>query len=386
LTSGDWEVTGFHGLDLDARRLLVSGTYDGSLDRHLYEITWEGDAVPADTVRIRRLTPEDGWHNPSVSGTMRYFADTFSSLSEPPSTVIRNARGITLHTLVSNAALKEALTEFGLPALTLERVPATDGTPLDGWFIRPSDFDTSGTYPLLLYVYGGPGSQQVRNSWYSGRPDRHLWHAWLADQLGIVVGCVDNRGAAGRGGEFKWLPYRNLGYYEAQDQIAVARYLSKKPFIDEDRVGIWGWSYGGYMTLMSMLTHDGPSTFSVGVSVAPVTSWRLYDTIYTERYMGTPAGNPDGYARSEPLAYASRLRDEQRLLLIHGDLDDNVHVQNTVQMAERLQTEGRQFSLMLYPGAEHSLREKYQKLHVFTLITDFLKENLGSRDGRPSGP
>ena len=227
-----------------------------------------------------------------------------------------------------------------------------------------------------MYVYGGPGSQTVRNSWGSGRGSRYLWHQYLAQELGVVVVSVDNRGTGARGNAFKTTTYKQLGVLEAQDQIAAAKHLASLPYVDDERIGIWGWSYGGYMTLMSMLYGDGPTTFALGMAVAPVTDWRQYDTIYTERYMSTPQANPDGYAAAAPLTYADRLRPEQDLLLVHGDLDDNVHFQNVIQMVDALQREGKQFDLMVYPGRDHGISGGTTRLHLFTYMTEYLQDHL----------
>ena len=198
----------------------------------------------------------------------------------------------------------------------------------------------------------------------------------FAEQLGVVVVSVDNRGTGGRGKAFQDVPYQQLGQPESADQIAAAQSLKDSTWVDGDRVGIWGWSYGGYMTLMSMLTGEGPTTFAVGLSVAPVTDWRLYDTIYTERYMSTPQQNADGYEQGAPQTFADNLTDEQRLMMAHGDFDDNVHFQNSVQMIQELQTAGKQFSFMMYPKKTHSIAGTTTRLHLFTKLTRFVKENL----------
>ena len=258
-------------------------------------------------------------------------------------------------------------------SLSLSKRPGDDGTRLNAWMLKPTDFDASRQYPLLLYVYGGPGSQTVRNTWGGSR---YLWHAYLVEEYDIIIASVDNRGTGGRSKGFKSATYERLGILEAEDQIASAEHFSALPYIDAERTGMWGWSYGGFMTLMSMLYEDGPDTFELGVSVAPVTSWRQYDTIYTERYMSTPQRNEQGYRNSAPVTWADRLKDNQDLLIIHGDLDDNVHFQNTVQMADALQQAGKQFDLMMYPGRNHGIYGGMTRLHLYTLITDYIADNL----------
>jgi dipeptidyl-peptidase-4 len=275
--------------------------------------------------------------------------------------------------LEANEALQETLARYKPPAPEFTTVPGADGTELNAYLIKPSDFDPEQTYPLLMYVYGGPGSQTVVDNWGGSR---YLWHAYLADELGVIVASVDNRGTGGRGAAFKNATYKQLGNLEARDQIAAARHLGALPYIDEERIGIWGWSYGGYMTLMSLLSGDGPETFSVGLSVAPVTDWRQYDTIYTERYMSTPQQNPDGYQGGAPTTYADRLRGDQDLILVHGVLDDNVHFQNAIQMADALHSAGKEFAFMVYPGVYHSISGGNARLHLFTLLTNFVRDNL----------
>ncbi len=192
----------------------------------------------------------------------------------------------------------------------------------------------------------------------------------------MIVASVDNRGTGGRGKDFKSVTYLNLGQIEALDQISAAKYLGDVPWIDSERIGIWGWSYGGYMTLLAMMYDDGPSTFKLGISVAPVTDWRFYDTIYTERFMSTPQNNPTGYEKGAPITYADRLRDDQKLLIVHGDLDDNVHYQNAVQMINALQSANKQFDMMVYPGRDHGIGGGITRLHLHRLMTNYLEDNL----------
>ena len=250
--------------------------------------------------------------------------------------------------------------------------PGADGTDLNTLLIIPSTFDAGRQYPVLMFVYGGPGSQQVRNAWLG---DRYLWHQYLAEEMGVVVAVIDNRGTGGRGRDFKNVTYKRLGEIEALDQIAAAQHLGNLPWVDEDRIGIWGWSYGGFMALMSMMYQDGPETFRMGMSVAPVTSWGQYDTIYTERFMSTPQKNPDGYALS-PVGLAANLDEDAALLIVHGDFDDNVHFQNAIQMADALQANGKQFDMMVYPGRNHGIYGGTTRLHLYTLLTNYVREHL----------
>ncbi|NBC86471.1 MAG: alpha/beta fold hydrolase, partial [Bacteroidetes bacterium] len=252
-------------------------------------------------------------------------------------------------------------------------IPGADDTPLNAYTVKPGSFDEDRPHAVLMYVYGGPGSQTVTDQW-GGR--RMLWFQYLAETYNVVVVSVDNRGTGGRGKAFQDIPYRDLGTPEAADQIAAAQSLADSSWVDADRIGIWGWSYGGYMTLMSMLTGDGPSTFTSGLAVAPVTDWRFYDTIYTERYMSTPQNNEAGYERGAPLNYADQMADTQDLIIVHGDYDDNVHFQNSVQMVDALQEANKQFQFMMYPGRNHGIYGGNTRLHLFTMLTDFIEESL----------
>ncbi len=403
LTNGDWNVTHFHGIDAERNAVYFSGTITSPLERHLYWAPYDPAVSAAGPVTTRRsgqkalrnaaeagpaggdgevsavrsnptrITDRSGWHSVSMSRDLRYFIDRFSDVRTPLITSLHTADGTIIQVLEDNDELMARLEQYALPYPEFTEVPGADSQSLNAYLIKPSDFDPSKQYPLLLYVYGGPGSQYVENSWGGSR---YLWHAYLADQHDIIVASVDNRGTGGRSKAFKSATYRQLGILEAEDQIAAAEHLSDMAYVDRSRTAVWGWSYGGYLTLMSMLTGDGPDVFEVGVSVAPVTDWRQYDTIYTERYMSTPQQNPEGYRASAPVTYADRLRDSQELLIIHGDLDDNVHLQNAMQMVDALQEAGKQFDMMIYPGRNHSIHGGNTRLHLYTKMTDFLVDNL----------
>ena len=374
LTTGAWNVTNFHGLEEESGTFYFSGTATSPLERQLYSGRMRpSSGTNGDADEFQQITTRSGTHTVDMSRDLRYYIDRFSDVSTPSVVTLHGADGELLKELENNDALQTRLSEYDLPYPEFTQVTGADGTSLNAYVIKPTDFDPSETYPLMMYVYGGPGSQTVSNSWGGSR---YLWHAYLAENHDIIVVSVDNRGTGGRGKDFKSAPYRRLGVLEAQDQIAAATDFGKMDYVDSERIGVWGWSYGGYLTLMSMLTGDGPETFKLGVAVAPVTDWKQYDTIYTERYMSTPQRNPEGYAKSAPLAYADRLRAEQELLIVHGDLDDNVHFQNAVQMIDALQDAEKQFDMMMYPGRDHGISGGRTRLHVFTLITDYIEENL----------
>ena len=256
-------------------------------------------------------------------------------------------------------------------------VPAADGTPLAAVLIKPRDFDPAREYPLLIHTYGGPGSQEVTDRW--GGTER-LWHHYLAETYGVLVAGVDNRGTGGRGKAFKTLTQNRLGILEAEDQTAAAQWFGEQAYVDEDRMGIWGWSYGGYLSLLAMTYGDGPETFHAGVAVAPVTKWRTYDTIYTERYLSTPQLNPQGYDAGSPTTYAANLRDDQHLLIVHGDADDNVHVQNTMAMVDALQAANKPFEMMLYPGRNHGIYGGRTRMHLYTMLTRHFARTLAGAD------
>jgi dipeptidyl-peptidase-4 len=372
ITQGDWEVTGFHGIDEETNTAYFTSTEASSIERHLYrtDVSFE----PHDAAAVpTRITTTAGTHDINLSKDRRYYIDTHSTITQPPVTTLHRTDGTPLTVLERNDDLIQKLAQLDLPEPAFMQVPAADGTPLNAYVIRPSDFDPGQQYPLLMYVYGGPGAQTVMNEWGG---TRQLWHTYLAEEHGLIVASVDNRGTGGRGKAFQDVPYRQLGQPEARDQIAAARHFGAESHVDSTQIGIWGWSYGGYMTLLSMLYQNGPDTFAAGVSVAPVTDWRFYDTIYTERYMAPPQQNEDGYTRGSPLNYADRLQADQNLLLVHGDFDDNVHYQNSAQMADQLQAANKQFEFMVYPGRNHGIYGGLTRLHLFTMVTDFIGEHL----------
>ena len=375
ITSGEWDVTAFHGIDEETGTAYFTAAIDNPLERHLYsiKIDIEGEDENARPSPPVKITQKPGTHSINMSSDLRYYIDTYSNTTTPATVTLHSADGQQLKVLESNEDLIDTLAEYDPPAPEFMTVPAADGTPLNAWMIKPSDFDPNRAYPLLMYVYGGPGSQTVRDSWGGSR---YLWHAYLAEELDVIVASVDNRGTGARGKAFKSVTYKNLGQIEADDQIAAAQHFGQMPYVDAGRMGIWGWSYGGYMTLMAMLYGDGPDTFKLGVSVAPVTDWRLYDTIYTERYMSTPQKNEEGYEKGAPQTYADRLADHQKLLIIHGDFDDNVHFQNAVQMVDALQAANKQFDLMMYPGRNHGIFGGTTRLNLFTKATEYIKANL----------
>ena len=370
VTSGNWDVTNFHGVDERAGAAYVTTTAENSRERHLYRVPLAGGAPV-------KLTQGAGWHDVDLSRDFAYFTDTYSNTATPPVTTLNRTSGERVSVLEDNAALIGRVAAYGLRPAEFMTVPAADGTPLEAYLIRPSNFDPARRYPLLVHTYGGPGSQEVVDRW--GGTER-LWHHYLAETYGILVAGVDNRGTGGRGKAFKTLTQNRLGILEAEDQTAAARWFGQQAYVDSTRLGIWGWSYGGYLTLLAMTYGDGPDVFHSGVAVAPVTNWRTYDTIYTERYLSTPQLNPAGYDAGSPTTYAANLRDDQELLIVHGDADDNVHVQNTMAMVEALQAAGKPFEMMLYPGRNHGIYGGRTRLHLYTMLTRHFAETLAGAE------
>lgn len=316
-----------------------------------------------------RLLGAPGTHRLVIGPTAQWALDAQGALGQPETMSLYEFPVMRLSRVVTdNAPAKEALARLGLRAPEFLRVPVPNGTELDGYRIAPPDFDPSRKYPVLMYVYGGPAAPQVQDAWGG---DRYLWHQMLA-QLGYVVVAVDNRGAAFRGRDFRKVTQFRLGVAESDDQIAVARWLGAQSWVDPARIGMWGWSYGGFLTTMSLVR--GGSLFKMGMAVAPVTDWRLYDSIYTERYMGIPQENADGYRVSSPQLQVNGLK--ARLLLVHGTGDDNVHPQNTTQLVERLIEAGKKFDLMLYPNRTHSISGGNATVHLFETLTAYVLQNL----------
>ncbi len=359
VTTGQWDVSRVLGVDEAKGRIYFQAAMESPLESHLYVVSTSGRG-------LTRLTEPGFSHQVSLSPTFSYIIDTHSSLSSPPETKLLDGKGAAVRTLATGGT--DSLRGFALGRSEFFSFTTSDSVALNGWMMRPHDFDPAKTYPVLFFVYGGPGSQTVRNAW--GGPNA-LWHHLLT-QRGYIVVSVDGRGTGARGKRFRDITYRKLGTWEVNDQREAARYIGSLPYVDATRIGIWGWSYGGYMASLTIL--KGAAEFSTAIAVAPVTHWKFYDTIYTERYMGTPQDNPEGYAESAPLTHAGLLRG--KLLLVHGTTDDNVHWQNTVQFVDALQREDKQFSTMFYQNRNHGIRGGNARHHLFTMMTDFILQNL----------
>lgn len=357
LTEGPWEVDAVHGIDGEGR-VWFDADRDDVKGSQLYRIDLEG----GEPVRVTR---GGGTHRVSLSPDCRWFVDTWSTAADPGHIALFSSDGERRRML--DAVDPARAREHGLVAPEFVRVPTRDGFEMEAMLIKPPGFDPARRYPVLCYTYGGPHAPQVRDAW--GRFDR-LFHQMLA-QEGYLIWICDNRSASGKGLASVRGIYKNLGALELQDLEDGLDWLVGQGFADPERIGIWGWSYGGYMTSYA-LTHS--TRFALGIAGAPVTDWRLYDTIYTERFMDTPQANPEGYDASSVLEAADRLSGE--LLLIHGTIDENVHAQNTLMLAERLQQAGKAFQLMLYPGNRHPVVRPAQRRHLYTLMADFVREHL----------
>lgn len=369
ITEGAWEIADLLGVDPAGEQAIFTSAMGNPLERHVFRVD-----LTAPGARPERLTTVAGVHAADLSPDGQWFVDRHSDARTPMTWTIRSTSSGKSWPLEENEALRKLLGRMALPDKEFITLPAADGTPLDAWILKPSRFDSTRSWPVLFYVYGGPDAQTVTDSWDQG-VQRQVWHAWLAETLGLVVVSVDPRGAGGRGRDHAGLVKGRLGPVLAADLAAAARQLAAQPWVDASRIGIWGWSFGGYATLMALLgPHDSP--FSTGVAIAPVTDWRLYDTIYSERYLSTPQVASSTYDASSVLTHAARLRDDQRVLLVHGDADDNVHVEHTLALADAFQQANRQFDLMIYPGRTHSLAGQGTRLHLFSMISRYIEDNL----------
>lgn len=360
VTAGNWDVTGFLGMDEKSGKLYYSSNQSHVIGQE----TW---SVQLDGTHMRKISVQKGTNTDAFSTTYKYFINSWSDANTPTQYAVYRINGSLIRVLESNEDLKIAIQKTGFSRKEFIKVPGGNHVELNAYILKPADFDSTRKYPLFMSVYGGPESQEVTDAW-----DNNLaWQQYLV-QHGIIVACVDNRGTNGRGEEFRKCIYKQLGKLETEDQIAAARFLGSKPWIDENRIGIWGWSYGGYMTLLCLT--KGSDVFQMGIAVAPVTNWRFYDNIYTERYMQRPQDNPNGYDDNSPIHYADQLKG--KLLIIHGTADDNVHLQNSIEMANQLILRNKQFQQFMYPNKNHSIYGGNTRLHLYTMMTDFILNNL----------
>ena len=365
LTSGEWDVTAFYGVDAKGKNFFYQSVEEGPTQRHVFAASLNGNFK-------RKLTPNKGQNYPNFSKTKEYFINSHSDANTPPFISLITDKGKQIRVLKDNETLKKTLQAVNVPKKEFFSFKPSHGTSLNGWMIKPNDFDESKQYPVMVMVYGGPGSNTVHDAWttYWGT-GRHMWQMMLAQQ-GYVVVSVDNRGTGSRGREFKNCTYKELGKLEIEDLIETAKYLGSLDYVNTSRIGIFGWSYGGYMSSLALT--KGADYYAAAIAVAPVTNWRFYDSVYTERYMRTPQENAKGYDDNSPINHVDKMKGAY--LLVHGTGDDNVHFQNSVEMTEALIEANKQFDFYMYPDRNHGIYGKNARLHLFTKMTDFIKKNL----------
>lgn len=359
LTTGSYDVTALLAVDEQAETVFYEAADESPLRRNIYKMN-------INKGQPQKLSPQPGYNSASFSEQGRFFVNRWSDANTPTVVTLYDGNGKQLRILEDNQSVRDKIASAQLPKREYITVTAADGiTRLNGWILKPHHFDPTRKYPVVMIQYSGPNSQQVLDR-YS--PD---WYYALLNE-GIVVACIDGRGTGARGEEFRKSTYMNLGIKESDDQIAAARYLASLPYIDEKGIGIWGWSYGGYNVLMSM--SRGNATFKAGVAIAPVTDYRFYDTVYTERFMRTPQQNKQGYDSGSPIALANRLEGD--LLLIHGTSDDNVHFQNSVEYTRALIEAGKHFDMFFFPDKDHSIRGENARKYLYEKVIDYFKRSL----------
>jgi dipeptidyl-peptidase-4 len=362
VTKGNWEITNYYGFDEKNNTVFYQSVENGSINRDVYSINLNGK-------NKMRLSKSTGTNAATFSPNFQYFINTFSSATQTTTYTLNEAKnGAQVQVIEKNEALASKLKGYNLPAKEFFVLKTAKGNELNAWILKPKDFDPTKKYPVFMYQYSGPGSQQVNNDWNS---NDDYWFQMLAQQ-GYIVACVDGRGTGFKGAAFKKVTQKELGKYEVEDQIDAAIVIGNYPYVDKNRIGIWGWSYGGFMASNCIL--KGADVFKMAIAVAPVTNWRFYDSIYTERYMQTPQENASGYDENSPINHVNKLKG--KYLLIHGSGDDNVHVQNSMQMMEALIQANKQFDSEIYPDKNHGIYGGKTRIQLFNKMTNFIKENL----------
>lgn len=360
---GNYDITSVYGYDPKTGDVYYQAAALGATDRQVYVTHKNGKTV--------RLTDREGWNTAFFSGDFQYFVNTWSDYNTPYVFTTRTREGKLINTIEDNKAVKQLVSDYGFCKREPFSFTTSEGVVLNGWMVKPKDFDANKKYPVIMHQYSGPGSQQVTNSWSAGSMGQGgAFDSYLA-QEGFIVVSVDGRGTGGRGSEFEKCTYLNLGNLESKDQVETALYVGSLPYVDKDRIGIWGWSYGGFNTLMSM--SEGRGVFRAGVAIAPPTNWKYYDSVYTERYMRTPKENPDGYA-TNPIERASKLHGA--LLICHGTADDNVHPQNTYEYSEALVQADKDFRELFYANRNHSIFGGNTRNHLLRQVAQFFKTEL----------
>ena len=361
ITTGSYDVVRIAGIDEKNKKIYYTSKESSPINTDLYVINFDGK-------KKTKLSDKPGTYSASFSNGCHYYISNFTDANTPPIYTIHNAKGKQLVILQDNAELAKKMKEYGDETKTFGTLTTSEDVSLNYYIIKPANFDSTHRYPLFFYVYGGPGNQQVTNR-YGGSD--YYWHRMLA-QKGYIVVCIDGRGTGGRGAEFKKVTYKELGKYECIDVIEAAKYFGKQPWVDESRIGIFGWSFGGYLSSLAIL--KGNDVFKTAIAVAPVTTWRYYNTIYTERFLRRPQENAEGYDQNSPINFANRLKGNY--LIVHGTGDDNVHLQNAIDMITALQKEGKQFDMHIYPNKNHSIYGGNTRWHLYNLMTNFIEEKL----------
>lgn len=360
---GNYDITSVYGYDPKTGDVYYQAAALGATDRQVYVTHKNGKTV--------RLTDREGWNTALFSGDFQYFVNTWSDYNTPYVFTTRTREGKVINTIEDNKAVKQLVSDYGFCKREPFSFTTSEGVVLNGWMVKPKDFDANKKYPVIMHQYSGPGSQQVTNSWSAGSMGQGgAFDSYLA-QEGFIVVSVDGRGTGGRGSEFEKCTYLNLGNLESKDQVETALYVGSLPYVDKDRIGIWGWSYGGFNTLMSM--SEGRGVFRAGVAIAPPTNWKYYDSVYTERYMRTPKENPDGYA-TNPIERAPKLHGA--LLICHGTADDNVHPQNTYEYSEALVQADKDFRELFYTNRNHGIFGGNTRNHLLRQVAQFFKTEL----------
>jgi dipeptidyl-peptidase-4 len=362
VTKGKWEVTSYYGFDEKNKTIYYQSVENGSINRDVYSISIDGKSK-------KRITLKTGTNNATFSPNFQYFINTYSSATSAPYYSLNDSKtSKEVKKIQSNEAVEEKLAKYAISPKEFSTITTEKGHVLNTWMIKPKDFDPTKKYPVFMFQYSGPGSQQVDNAW-NGTDD--YWFMMLA-QKGYIVACVDGRGTGFKGADFKKCTQKELGKFEVEDQIDAAKVFGKYTFVDKTRIGIFGWSFGGFMA--SNCIFQGADTFKTAIAVAPVTSWRYYDSVYTERYMQTPQENASGYDNNSPITHVSKLKGN--FLLVHGTADDNVHVQNTMKMVEALVQANKQFDWAIYPDKNHGISGGKTRLQLYTKMTNFILEKL----------
>lgn len=362
LTSGKWEVNKIQYVNEAKKQIYYLSNESGVLNRDLYVVNFDGK-------KKALISSGDGWNQTVFSPNGNFYRNQYSNLNTLPIYTIRDAKGKELRVLNDNQNVQNTMNEYGFVKREIISFTTADGTQLNGWMMKPANFDPNKKYPVMMNCYGGPGSQQVENAYQSAQD--YAFYQMLA-QHGYISVCVDGRGTATRGDEFKKIIYQQMGKYEAIDQIATANWLKTLPYVDGSRIGIWGWSFGGYLSALSMFRGEG--AFKMAISVAPVTNWRYYDNVYTERFMRTPQENPDGYDMNSPTTYANQLNG--KYLLIHGTADDNVHFQNAMELIKGLNEAGVEYDQFFFPNKNHFILGGNTRTYLYTKLAKYIMENL----------